>query len=181
MTGAPSPALPVKPVCAVTLSMGLALGEALAALEPLMGAPEAVGRLFPFDFTDYYLGEMGPDLRKAFLSFGDRMDPDELPALKLGTNEIEGRWSSGGRRRVNLDPGYMTSAKLVLASTKDFAHRVYLGDGVYGDVQLQFRHGRWRPNAWTFPDYRTAEARAFFAAARDRLNQQERRMRHGLP
>jgi hypothetical protein len=176
-----SPVLPVKAVCAVTFSPGFRWEEAAAALEPVLGPSDGASPVFPFDFTDYYGPEMGPDLRKVFVRFEELLAPGELARVKRAAIGLEAGWAPDGRRRANLDPGYVTSAKLVVASAKDFAHRTYIGDGIYGDVQLQYRHGRWRRMAWTFPDYRTPLAFAFFSAARDRYTQQERRLRHALP
>jgi hypothetical protein len=158
----------VKPVCAVTFAPGLELDGILRRLEPLVGAPDGSSPVFDFNFTEYYESEMGPGLKKVFFSFTGTILPGDLVRLKLATNELETAWMLDRKRRVNLDPGYVTRAKLVLASTKDFAHRVFLGEGIYGDVQLQFRHGKWRPSGWTFPDYRTDLAKAFFAVVRNR-------------
>jgi hypothetical protein len=176
-----SPVLPVKAVCAVTFSPGFLWEDAAAGLEPVLGPPDGASPIFPFDFTDYYRPEMGPDLSKIFISFTELISPGDLARVKRESNGLEAGWALNGRRRVNLDPGYVTSAKLVVASAKDFAHRIYLGDGIYGDVQLQYRHGRWRRSAWTFPDYRTPLACAFFSSARDRYHQQERRLRNAVP
>jgi hypothetical protein len=176
-----SPVLQVKPVCAVTFSPGLRWEDAAAGLEPLLGPPDGASPVFPFDFTEYYLPEMGPDLKKIFISFADLISPGDLARVKKESNGLEAAWALNGRRRANLDPGYVTGAKLVVASAKDFTHRIFIGDGIYGDVQLQYRHGRWRRLAWTFPDYRTPLAYAFFASARDRYNQQERRLRNAVP
>jgi len=178
--GLPAGTSDAKPICAVTFVPEVSLDEIVGQLGPVLGKPDHQSPVFDFDYTDYYRDEMGPDLKKVFLSFSGSVKPDGLVRMKLRTNELEAEWTVRGKRRINLDPGYMTSAKLVLASTKDFAHRIFLGEGIYGDVQLQFRHGRWRPSAWTFPDYRTTQAKAFFSSVRDLYNQNERRMRHAL-
>jgi hypothetical protein len=175
-----APPLPVKPVCAVTFAPGSDFDEIVSALETLIGKPDAFSPVYDFDFTDYYGPEMGPGLKKTFIGFETLVQPSALVRIKRDTNSLEARWSVGGRRSVNLDPGYVTSAKLVMASTKDFAHRVFLGEGIYGDVHLQFRHGKWRPSGWTFPDYRTRLAAAFFSSVRDKYNQQERQARHAI-
>ena len=98
------------------------------------------------------------DLKKQFLAFERLIDPAELAAIKRQTNEWEAEYAALGRhpepRPLNLDPGYITAAKLVLASTKDHAHRIYLQDGIYAEVTLAYRHRRWQPLEWTYPDYR---------------------------
>ncbi len=178
--GIVSPPIPVKPICSATFSRDVPLDAILSGIGPSMGEVDLKSAVFDFNFTDYYSDEMGTNLKKVFISIRDLMSPGDLVRLKLRSNELEGIWSVAGRRRVNLDPGYVTSAKLVLASTKDFAHRIFLGGGIYGDVQLQYRHGAWHPEAWTFPDYRTGTALSFFEQVRDIFNRQERRMRNAV-
>jgi len=156
----------VKYICGVTLSRGVSLEEVTGQLEPVLGRIDSRSEVFDFNFSDYYAEEMGDGLRKIFLSFSGLMSPQKLPEIKHKTNEMEATWSVDGKRRVNLDPGYVTRAKLVLASAKDFAHRILLGDGIYGDVQLQFRQNRFRVQVWTFPDYQTDLALAFFEEVR---------------
>lgn len=124
----------------------------------------------PFDSSSYYAEELGPEPSRTFLVFPERLRQDRLPGIKLATNRMEmelavrlgGPWS----RPVNLDPGYLTLAKLVLASAKNFSHRVYLADGIYGEVTLMYRGGEYRTLPWTFPDYGSGAYFPFFLAAR---------------
>ena len=157
----------VKAVCGATFVRDISLDDIIEQLTGVLGRVESRSEIFDFDFTDYYQDEMGDHLRKVFLSFEGLIHPGRLPEIKRRTNEIEEAWSVEGGRRVNLDPGYMTPAKLVVASAKDFAHRVFLGDGIYGDVQLRYAHHRFRAQEWTFPDYRTDSALAFFEKVRE--------------
>lgn len=113
--------------------------------------------VLPFENTDYYEEEMGPHLLRKFLSFQSLIDPGRLPDVKLQTNEVEMEMAIEGRRRINLDPGYISAGKMVLATTKDWQHRLYLGKGIYGEVALRFRRGTFEPWEWTYPDYRTEE------------------------
>jgi hypothetical protein len=108
----------------------------------------------PFTFTDYYSKEMGAQLQKTYLIFKQSIDRDQLADIKLFSNSIEGEYSASGRRNVNIDPGYIARDKLVLASTKDFYHRLYLGKGIYGEVTLHYRLGKYRYFSWTYPDYK---------------------------
>jgi hypothetical protein len=158
--------LSVKPVCGVTFLKGVDLEEVVVRLKDVLGDVDDRTEIFDFSFTDYYREEMGSHLSKAFLSFVDLIHPRNLVGIKCETNLIEESWSVDGKRRVNLDPGYVTGAKLVLVSTKDFAHRIFLGDGIYGDVQLQFRDNCFRVQEWTFPDYQTQTALEFFERVR---------------
>jgi len=129
----------------------------------------------PFDFTetDYYAATMGADLKKQFLAFERLIDPAALAAIKRQANEWEAEYAGLGRhpepRPLNLDPGYITPAKLVLASTKDHAHRIYLREGNFAEVTLVYRQRRWQPHEWTYPDYRRDDYQAFFTQCRQRL------------
>jgi hypothetical protein len=127
--------------------------------------------VFNFDFSDYYAPEMGEKLKKQFFVFDRLFDPAELPHWKLTAIEIENRFKENNRRRINLDPGYIEAAKLVLSTTKNFDHRIYLGKGVYGDVQLRFRHGHFVTNEWTYTDYKRPEHVAFFEMARGKYRE----------
>jgi len=165
--------IPVKPVCAVTYVKTVPITELVMQLETILGTVDDRSEIYPFSFTSYYSDEMGKDLMKQFLSFNPCVHPKTLPGIKRKTNDLEEIWSKQGKRQVNCDPGYLTGSKLVLASTKDFAHRIFLGDGVYGDLQLQFRHNKFWPEAWTFPDYQTDLALTFFTRVRSRFVREE--------
>lgn len=135
--------------------------------------------VWPFDQTDYYEEEMGPDLQRWFLSFQQLVPPDALADIKRQTNELEQRVADdlGGLdvpRPVNLDPGYLDLGKLVLATTKDRAHRIYLGCGIFAEVTLQFSQGAWQVQPWTYPDYQQVEYHAYFTALRGRYHEQLR-------
>jgi hypothetical protein len=129
----------------------------------------------PFDFTetDYYTATMGGDLKKQFVAFERLIDSAELAILKRETNAWEAEYAALRRhaepRPLNLDPGYITPAKLVLASTKDHAHRIYLRDGIFAEVTLVYRQRKWQPLEWTYPDYRRDDYQRFFAQCREWL------------
>ena len=159
----------VKPICGVTFVQTIELNHVLSSLEDFLGSIEEKSAIFNFSFTQYYQNEMGSDLKKIFLSFVRLIDPIALPGIKIRTNAIEKEWLLDNQRKINLDPGYITGAKVVLASTKDFAHRIYLGDGIYGDNHLRFIHGRFISHPWTYPDYQTDLALDFFTKARASL------------
>jgi len=133
---------------------------------------------FEFRETDYYAATMGDRLHKYFWVFGQRRDPAELVDWKIAANEWEADFAGRGdypeARPLNLDPGYLTLAKLVLASTKDHAHRMYLGRGIYAEVTLYFKDGHWQHREWTFPDYRRGDYQDFFSAARQLIRPRRR-------
>ncbi len=126
-----------------------------------------------FDFTEYYTPSMGPGLLRRFVSFVRLIDPAEIADIKLATNEMEEtvacRDGTQVARPVNLDPGYLSPAKVVLVTSKNQAHRIYLGRGIYAEVTLSYHGGRYHPGPWTYQDYRTEDYQTFFAAMRERL------------
>ena len=174
----------IKPVETVKLFCGIiAADEAVIArargeLEKFYGPIDRETELIPFTFTDYYRPEMGDPLLRKFVSFQGLIDPGRIAGIKIETNAIEeqmGETRDGIlRRRVNLDPGYLTPAKLVLATTKDFAHRLYAGQGIYTEVTLTFRKDGCAFYPWTYPDYQTETYTAFFLAVRRLLLNQRK-------
>jgi len=160
-------------IAAVMAADRLWLDRAKEELSEGFGPIDRESPIYPLTYSSYYEKEMGADLIKQFVSFHELIQMDQLPSLKIATNEMEERLGrvEGGllRRRVNVDPGYVAPAKLVLATTKNYDHRVYLGQGVFAEVTLRYRHGRFQPLDWTYPDYRTALAMAFFAEVRSDL------------
>ena len=149
----PGPMLPVKPIVSLLLARP-DLGPAVVALlNAHFGPPDLVGPWWPFTATAYYTLEMGPGLGRLLVSFLHLADPAQLANWKVRTNEIEARLSLGGRRVVNLDPGYVAKERLVLATGKNFSHRIYLDHGIYGDLTLLYGQGAFQAQSWTFPDY----------------------------
>ena len=128
---------------------------------------------FDFAETHYYDATMGSGLKKTFFAFRRPLDPAELVDIKLETNRWEEEYAvAAGHpepRPLNLDPGYLTLGKLVLASTKDFAHRIYLSRGIYAEVTLQYKHHRWQHHEYTFADYRRADYQDFFDTCREAI------------
>ena len=129
----------------------------------------------PFTFTDYYEPQMGLGLLRRFYSFDGLFDPSRLPEVKLWTNELEQQLAGPAypvARPINLDPGCVDPARLVLATTKDHAHRIYLGQGIYAEITLNYLGGRFQPLPWTYPDYRTAPYLEFLTQVREDVVQQ---------
>lgn len=121
----------------------------------------------PFDFTQYYHREMGQGLLRKWLLFDAVIEQDRIADIKNATRAVERDFSIGGNRRVNIDPGYITLSKIVLATTKDCAHRIYLNDGIYAEITLLYHKAAWQPQPWTYPDYITETALEFFSKARE--------------
>jgi len=135
----------------------------------------------PFDFTDYYEPEMGPGLLRRFVAHERLVSPAELAPVKMHTNLIERELAhelaADVPRPVNLDPGILDGSKLILATTKDYTHRIYLALGIYAEITLTWRKGSFAPTPWTYRDYCTEPYLAFFARARARLIEQVKALR----
>ena len=115
--------------------------------------------VMPFDYTDYYNDEMGQNLQRQFISFESLIPADKLAEVKIFTNELEEEFffENTQNRRINLDPGYVSAAKMILASSKDHAHRIYLGKGIFAEITLRYYQKTFQPWEWTYRDYRTEE------------------------
>ncbi len=167
--------IPVKLICGITFAPDIRPGEVIEKLESVFSPVMLQSEVFDFSaFTSYYEEEMGRSLRKTFVCFTGVYDPGVLAAAKLQTTRIESQYSDGESRRVNLDPGYVTAAKLVLATAKDFAHRIYVGEGIYGDVQFRYRQGRFEAGKWTYPDYQSEPALSFILQVRKIFMKEEK-------
>ncbi len=169
--GQPRPPAPCLLVVAAFSRHAAALAWARERLEAAFGPPAAVGEPFEFNLTGYYEAEMGPGLRKQFVAFDRLVAADCLSVVKQQTNELEAELARSASfpeaRPLNVDPGLLSLGKFVLATTKDQSHRVYLGDGIFGEVTLRYRDGAFEPWPWTYADYRLPGTLAFFQSARD--------------
>jgi len=145
------------------------LGEAYDAVDH-------ISPVWPFDFTTYYVEEFGDKLLRQFVSFAELIDAARLPEIKLFTNGLEQEFASGGKRQINLDPGYIDLSKLVLATTKNHQHRIYLSQGIFAEVTLRFTRKSFRPWEWTYPDYRTDHYIQFFNQVRQTYLEQLRQL-----
>lgn len=174
--GAPTPPQPVKLLVALLSADPQLFATVTSQLQQSYGPVDLESEIFPWNTTDYYREEMGENLLRKFVTFECLISPEELVHIKLATNTVELAVSSASStRRVNLDPGYLDAAKLVLASTKNQAHRLYLSQGIYAEVTLLYHHGAFHPFIYTYADYRWPEAHAFLRQVRTRYLQQLRK------
>lgn len=167
-------ARPVNLICGLISNDRDLAARAIRLMEQQIGPIDATSEFWVFDQTDYYMLEMGEDLERQFISFEKLIDPVEISHIKLLTNQLEKRICHDlglptDRRLVNLDPGYMTLSKLVLATTKDFSHRVYLRDGIYAESTLWYSDGEWHAWPWTYPDYAGPNYKGFLTQVRELL------------
>lgn len=165
---------PVKLIASILTGEPRLLVKAMEALTESHGPVDFESEWLSFDHTDYYAAEFGPELQRKIVAFSRLVRAADLPAIKQQTNLIESLLARGDRRRANIDPGYLALGKLVLASTKDHAHRLYLGQGIYGEITLTFQRGRFRPWPWTYPDYGSELYCTMFNRLRERYKAQLR-------
>jgi hypothetical protein len=158
----------------------LATDQAIELLRNKFGGTDYVSDALNFDFTDYYEPEMGVGLKRHLLSFTNLIMPDELPAVKLATNALEDDFAGAdGKRILNIDPGYIALCHLILATGKAFTHRPYLRAGIYADMTLVYRGGRFQTLAWTFPDYGSKEMLNILTMLRERYFEQLKKLPRG--
>jgi hypothetical protein len=171
--------LPVKFFTGILTSIPGLVSALQERLADTVGPVDLSSEPFPFDATHYYDEQMGKPITRHFLSFSELRPASELAEIKVRTNRIEGEfdaWCPAVARPVNLDPGYIEEAKLVLASTKNFYHRILLVDGIYAEVTLHYENGRWQPFPWTFPDFRSGRYDDFLMLLRNTYRAQLRKL-----
>ncbi len=165
-----NPPPPVKLFCGLLQAATFPADLVRARLEAAFGPIDSGFGPLDFTYTRYYEPEMGPRIVRRFYGFHRLISPDQLPGIKIRTNDLEEELAplveSGSARPVNLDPGYLEQAKVILASTKNFFHRLYLGGGIWGEVTLHFRRNAWQSFSWTFPDYASGDYDPFFSDLR---------------
>ncbi len=148
--------------------------QAVKELENCLGPRDFESPLIPFDKTTYYEKEFGPGLVRKFVFFKKLIPQERIVPIKHLAYKLEKRYTQAGKRLVNIDPGYLLLERLVLVTFKNFSHRLYLGDFVYGEVTLLYQKGAFRPLPWTYPDYADPEILAFFSQARSRYREELR-------
>ena len=157
---------PAKLIVGIIASPGF-VELAHTVIEKNLGKIDYESSVIPFDWTNYYLEEMGENLLRQWVSVEGLVRQDELPDIKLLTNELEKANASDGRK-INLDPGLLLHSKLILATTKDYSHRIYLGKGIFAEVTLIYRRkSGFQPLQWTYPDYKSPYALEFFNRVRE--------------
>jgi hypothetical protein len=157
-----------KLICGIIANSEEMLEGSIAVLKENFGDIDRKSKIIPFDFTNYYESEMGKGLIRQWVSFINPVRENEIKDVKLKTIALEKHLAKkDGRRNVNIDPGYVSLSKLVLASTKDYSHRIYLGDGIFAEITLIYKKGAFQPLEWTYPDYR--QNTKFFEQVREGL------------
>jgi hypothetical protein len=160
---------PVKLILGITYNPDVDIAPIFTLLEDLFSSIELKSNVYQFSkFTKYYEPEMGKNLNKLFVVFAKLIEIEMFAEIKVTTNQIESDFSESDQRKINLDPGYISEAKLVLATTKNYTHRIYLQRGIFGDVHLNFQDNSFQIQSWTYPDYQQKEVIEFFNNVRQR-------------
>ena len=167
---------PVKLIIGILAADQQCLHAAIEAINDKLGQTDLVSDIWPFDKTDYYKDQTGEHILRQFVSAERLIDPGSLSKIKHKTNKLEQKLAAKLAlplpRPVNLDPGIIEPSKLILATTKNYSHRIYIGKKMYAEVTLVFDKGSWRPLPYTYPDYRQQYYFVFFEKVRTRLLEQ---------
>jgi hypothetical protein len=155
---------PAKLFCGL---IGHSFDDAIDELTRRFGSVDLKMEAIPFAYTDYYKDEMGENLLRDWVTFEKLIDEEDIGKIKNITCGIEKKLSLRGRRTVNIDPGYVNLSRVVLASTKDYSHRIYIGNGIFAEVTLIYKKKTFTPLPWTYPDYR--DNIEFFERVRKKL------------
>jgi len=167
---------PVKLIVGILAANQDCLRAAIEAITGEFGKVDLVSDVWPFTQTDYYNKETGENILRQFVSIEKLIDPGKLAKIKHKTNKLEQKLAVklglDLARPVNLDPGVIEPSKLVLATTKNYSHRIYIGEKMYAEVTLIFDKGSWCGLPYTYPDYRQQCYFDFFDRVRRRLLEQ---------
>ncbi len=139
-------------------------------LEKEFGLIDIISSYFSFDYTDYYEQEMGSPLFRRIITFKKLIQQSELPNIKIITNTYEQKYLNTDNRLINIDPGYMLHARFVLATGKNYAHRIYIGKGIYADLTLIYKKGGFQKLPWTYPDYSDEKLLKFLSQVRQKYS-----------
>lgn len=165
-----------KLMCGIIWAPDCDIQKVMKTLTEKFGKIDSKSETIPFNFTDYYKKEMGDNLTLEWISFETRISSEDLKSIKLTTIEIEDKFRRpNGTRKVNLDPGYITLSNLILATTKNYSHRIYLGDRIYAEVTLIYKNHHFQSLQWTYPDYRANTS--FFEEVRNKFKAQSEELK----
>lgn len=158
---------PAKLVISLFMNDKAVFTSVLPELEAGFGPVDLVSPWLAFDYTDYYFREMGSPLFRRIVAFKNLIRQSALADIKHTTNALEAAFLRDGRRNLNIDPGYLLLSRFILATGKDFSHRIYLKDGIYADLTLVFRQGAYHGFEWTYPDYAGEQIHDFLLRVRE--------------
>ncbi len=157
---------PALPVIGIIYDSADRPSEAVCRLEEKWGEAAIESEPYSFDFTSYYNEELGDDLLRGWYVFSDLIGEHQISTCKKHTMKLEEEYASGSGRRFNIDAGYITGAKLVLASHKNFSHRIAVEKGIYAEITLRYQKGTWKTHPWTYPDFQPPSRHPWLDKAR---------------
>ena len=166
----PHPPKPAKLVVSVLINNRKSIDTVGRELTRVFGDMDLISPWFSFHYTDYYRKEMGSGLTRRVFSFQSLVHQSDLAHIKISTNAMEKLFSQDGKRTVNIDPGYILQERFVLGTGKNFAHRIYIGGGIYSDLTLIYTKGAFTKLPWTYPDYVAEEMLSFLLMVRARYS-----------
>ena len=170
----PQEAEDVKPISSLFSPNKQLIDTVIGELEEVFGPTDWISPELFFDRTQYYVKEMGWPLHRRFISFKNLIRPDDIVEIKLATNRVENKYLREGKRRINIDPGYISLERLILTTGKNYIHRIYLSKGIYADLSLVFNKNSFKPLKWTYRDYADPVAIGYFNDVRERYKRQVR-------
>jgi len=165
----PRPPGPAKLVIGLIAKEKKLFQQAAFDLTEKFGMLEMISSWLPFEYTDYYESEMGAPLFRRVLVFKNLIEQETLPEIKTLTNRLEEKYSKNGNRQINIDPGYLLLERFVLATGKNYSHRIYIGKKIYADLTLIYQNGEFQALPWTYPDYAGRDLLFFLGKVRDKL------------
>jgi len=177
----PSRADDVKLISSLFSSSKALIDEVIHEMEHRFSPVDWTSPGLFFDRTQYYAKEMGWPLHRRFVSFRKLIRPQDVVEVKLETNKIENVYLEEAKRKINIDPGYISLERLILATGKNYTHRIYLSKGIFADLTLIFNKASFRPLEWTFKDYASPEIIGLLNDVRERYKQQLRGLEPKMP
>ena len=156
------------------------LDKVLPLLQDKFGKILFQSNIRSWEYSDHYNKELGSQIYRNFIFFDEVIDPSTLADIKLLTNSIEAIYSRNGKRDINLDPGYITLAKVVLASTKNYSHRIYIGKGIYAELALLYKNHQFIAMPYTYNDYKDQTNLIMFMKIRNLLKKINGRKAYNL-
>jgi len=160
---------PAKLVIGCIMNDKVLVEEVFPFLEDRFGPVDMISRWLDFAYTDYYYREMGSPLFRKVFVFKPLIEQEDLAGIKEKTNDIEERFAMSGKRNINIDPGYMVSSRFILATGKEYSHRIYIGKKIYADLTLMYsKKEGFKTLPWTYPDYASESMIAFLSKVRDK-------------
>ena len=159
---------PAKLVISVFMKEKKVFDEIFDGLEEIAGPCDIISKWLDFDFTDYYYKEMGSPLYRRIIAFKPLIEQEMLASIKIRTNALENLFLLQGNRQVNIDPGYLLSSRFILATGKDYSHRIYIGQQIYADLTLMYTKKGFKTLEWTYPDYASTQVTDFLGKVRDK-------------